>query len=103
DFPVLALAYDVLWPRIHKSLRGEDTSPGGERGEGPVFALHRHTPTGKRRGTWSEHESLRRYASPGRHCVDPLCLFHRRVRDAWSWPSHQRHGYVHNTPERHVS
>src|ERR1051326_3434191 len=50
------------------------------------FGWERQNPTGKRRVKVAEHESMRRYASHARHGLDPVCLFHRQVRDAWSWP-----------------
>jgi hypothetical protein len=50
------------------------------------FWWERQNPTDKRRVMVAQHEYMRRYASLARHWLDPVCLFHRRVRDAWSWP-----------------
>jgi hypothetical protein len=52
---------------------------------GAVFGGNGQTPP-VARGGCAEHESMRRYASLGRHWLDPVCLFHRQVRDAWGWP-----------------
>src|ERR1051326_6008083 len=49
------------------------------------FWWERPNPTGKRRVKVTS-PGYGRYASHARHWLDPVCLFSRQVRDAWSWP-----------------
>lgn len=72
---------------------------------GAGFPENRQTPHQGQAPWWEgwPRPVLRRYASLLRHWRDPVFLFHRQVRAAWSWPRPRVARSMNTTSERHVS